>query len=119
MIAIDLTATTVLLPYSHSFKRAWGLPCPHTVRELLRARASLEAEDLDVHWRCDRETHPELHWTNVAQPPQRVRRRARAERGDRREPSSFERVDRDLYQGLQKGRGMFFLYPHRRQLEEP
>jgi hypothetical protein len=62
----------------------------------MRERQPLEIEDFDIHWRLDRDILPTLNWSDIAQPPERVRRRGRQDRSTRRLPSEFERVDNSL-----------------------
>lgn len=96
MITLDLSGDTTLKPCTTTFKRAWGLPCPHLVQRLMRERQPLEIEDFDMHWRLDHDTLPTINWSDIAQPPERITQRGRQDRSSRRFPSEFERVDNAL-----------------------
>jgi hypothetical protein len=97
MVALDLSGDTILKPCTTTFEQAWGLPCPHLVQRLMRERQPLEIEDFDIHWQLDRDVVLTLNWSDITQPPERVRRRGRQERDTRRLPSEFERVDNALH----------------------
>jgi hypothetical protein len=97
MVALDLSGDTILKPCTTTFEQAWGLPCPHLVQRLMRERQPLEIEDFDIHWQLDRDVVLTLNWSDITQPPERVRRRGRQERDTRPLPSEFERVDYALH----------------------
>jgi len=98
IIDLDITATTRLNACTGSFTRAWGLPCPHYIQELLASQEPLEVTDFDPHWRLDRYNLPELYWKDIAQDPQPVPRRRHYNRLglERRDPTLFERVDQSV-----------------------
>lgn len=96
MIKLDLTANTILKDCTGTLGRAWGLPCPHTIKRLLGTIEPLEVEDFDIHWRLDRDALPQVDWTVIAQPPERIHRGRRQDITTTRFPSEFERVDRAL-----------------------
>jgi hypothetical protein len=96
MIGLDLTATTIMKDCSGSFERAWGLPCPHKIRELFRTVQPLQIEDFHMHWRLDREALPIINWVNIAQPPEYIQRGRRQDVTTTRYPSEFERIDNAL-----------------------
>ena len=96
MIKLDLTSNTILKDCTGTLGRAWGLPCPHTVKRLLGTIEPLEVEDFDIHWRLDRDALPQVDWTVVAQPPERIHRGRRQDITTTRFPSEFERIDQAL-----------------------
>ena len=81
-----------------SFKRRWGLPCPHTIRARVLTVDPLSVDDFDAHWRLDRSLQPEYRYDNVAQPPLIVPRHRHDNSNNRRMRSEFERVDREIEQ---------------------
>lgn len=86
-------------PCSGLFEKTNGLPCRHTLQEVMAARSTLRLNHLyGDHWRYQREHGPSIHsssrpYPSVLEPFTAQTRGAprRNEASTRRDPSAFER----------------------------